>query len=155
MAAAMALVGLREPLVRRIPSMAVVFEAAGLPVNLAGLAFRGVRARVVADGNRKVLVTEGEIVNIRREENRVPPLALAVRGANGLSRYAWTTPSPKTTLAPGEAVTFRARLAAPPEEGVDVIVRFAHVASLPADPPVRADLRLAPGADIPNPGKMP
>lgn len=164
--AAMALIGLRTPLVRRVPAMAAVYEAVGLPVNLAGLALRDVRARIVRDGNRRVLVTEGEIVNIRREENHVPSLALAVRGANGLPRYSWTAPAPKTRLEPGEAVAFRARLAAPPEEGVAVVVRFVSPEPASMGLPGVGELRLASGADgpglraevavdIPNPGKMP
>lgn len=163
---ATALIGLRAPVVRRVPALAVVYEAVGLPVNLAGLALRDVRARIVRDGNRRVLVTEGQIVNIRREENRVPSLALAVRGPNERSSYAWTAPAPKTRLGPGEAVAFRARLAAPPEEGVAVVVRFVSSEPLATGLPGLADLRLASGADdpgtrpeasvdIPNPGKMP
>jgi hypothetical protein len=120
--------GLRASIVRAAPALAAVYEAVGLPVNLAGLALRGVRARIVRDGDRRVLVTEGEIVNIRRTENRVPTLTLSVRGANGLQRYAWSAPAPKTQLAPGETVTFRARLAAPPEEGEEVVVRFGRPA---------------------------
>jgi hypothetical protein len=119
---------LRTPIVRAAPVMAVAYEAVGLPVNLPGLALRDVRARIVRDGDRRVLVTEGEIVNIRRAENRVPALSLSVRGANGLQRYAWTAPAPKTRLEAGEAVTFRARLAAPPEDGAEVVVRFASSA---------------------------
>jgi hypothetical protein len=131
-AAATGAIGLRAPIVRALPTSAVVYEAAGLPVNLAGLALRDVRARILRDGDRRILVAEGEIVNLRRRENRAPPLALAVRGANGLQRYAWTAPAPKTTLEPGEAVAFRARLAAPPEDGVEVVVRFARLE--PASP---------------------
>jgi hypothetical protein len=125
-AVVIAVVGLRTPIVRAAPALSVVYEAVGLPVNLAGLALRGVRARIVRDGDRKVLVVDGEIVNIRRSENRVPALALGVRGANGLQRYAWSAPAPKTRLEPGEDVTFRARLAAPPEDGAEVVVRFAR-----------------------------
>jgi hypothetical protein len=90
-------------------------------------------ARLVRDGDRKILVTEGEIVNLRRRENRVSSIALAVRGANGLQRYAWTVPAPKTRLGPGEAVNFRARLATPPEDGAEVVVRFARLAKVESD----------------------
>lgn len=127
-AVAVGAIGLRAPIVRAAPAAAVVYEAFGLPVNLAGIALRDVRARIVRDGDRRVLVTDGEIVNIRRTENRVPTLTLSVRGANGLQRYAWSAPPPKTWLAPGEAVTFRARLAAPPDDGEEVVVRFGRPA---------------------------
>jgi hypothetical protein len=74
-----------------------------------------------------VLVTEGEIVNIRRERNNVPAVTLAVRGANGLDRYSWTAPTPKARLEAGEKIAFRARLASPPEDGAEVLVRFARL----------------------------
>lgn len=121
------LIALRERIVRILPPAASAYRALGMPVNLAGLELRDVRSRIVMDGARKVLVTEGEIVNIRREQNRVPPVTLAVRGENGLPRYTWTAPAPKSRLEPGEKIAFRARLAAPPEDGADVLVRFAKL----------------------------
>jgi hypothetical protein len=122
-----ALIGLRERIVRLAPTTAVAWRALGLPVNLAGLELRGVRARIEMDGARKFLITEGEIVNIRRDENRTTALTLAVRDSGGLQRYAWTAPAPKTRLAPGEVIAFRARLASPPEDGAEVVVRFARL----------------------------
>ncbi len=124
---AAALIAMGEKIVRILPPAAVGYRALGLPVNLAGLELRGVRSRIEMDGARKVLITEGEIANIRQDENRVPPLTLAVRDARGLQRYAWTAPSPKTRLQPGETIAFRARLASPPEDGADVLVRFARM----------------------------
>lgn len=126
---ATALIGMREKIVRNAPATALAYRALGLPVNLAGLELRGVRSRVEIDGGRKVLITEGEIVNIRRDENRTPPLTLTVRDSNGLQRYAWTAPAPKTRLQPGETIAFRARLASPPEDGAEVLVRFARLAA--------------------------
>lgn len=124
---ATALIAMREKIVRILPPTALGYRALGLPVNLAGLELRGVRSHIETEGARKVLITEGEITNIRRDQNRVPPLTLAVRDADGLQRYAWTAPTPKTRLEPGETIAFRARLASPPEDGADVLVRFAQL----------------------------
>lgn len=123
----MALIGLREKVVSISPPAAAIYAAFGLPVNLAGLELRGVHSRIVMEGERKVLAIEGEIVNLRREANQVPPVALTVRAENGLGKYAWTTRAPKSRLEPGETMAFRARLASPPEGGADVLVRFAGV----------------------------
>ena len=87
---AMALIGLREKIVRISPRAAAPYAAVGLPVNLDGLAFAGVRSRVEMEGTRRALVVEGEIVNLRRDANLLPPLALSVRGADGQDKYAWT-----------------------------------------------------------------
>lgn len=121
-----ALIAMRERIVRIFPPMATAYRLLGAPVNLAGLELRDLRARIVMEGARKVLVTEGEIVNVRRGPNRAPPLTLSVRGANGLDRYVWTAAAPKARLEPGEKIPFRARLASPPEDGTDVLVRFAQ-----------------------------
>jgi hypothetical protein len=122
---AMALIALREKIVRIAPLSATFYSGIGLPVNLAGLELRSLKSQIVIDGVRKVLTIEGEIVNLRREANRVPPMALTVRGENGLDKYAWTEPAPKARLEPGETIAFRARLASPPPDGANVLVRFA------------------------------
>lgn len=130
--AVMALIGLREKIVRLAPAAATIYSAAGLPVNLAGLELRSLKSQLVLDGARKVLTIEGEIVNLRREANRVPPVALTVRGENGQNKYAWTTPAPKSRLEAGETIAFRARLASPPTDGADVVVRFASTEPTPS-----------------------
>jgi hypothetical protein len=134
-----AVIGLRGSIVRVAPATAAVFRAAGVPVNPLGLEIRELHSRVVLDGGRKVLVTEGEIVNLRRDQNRVPALTLAVRGENGLDRYAWSIPAPKPQLGPGEKVAFRARLASPPEDGADVVARFAKAEEGKAEAAVKAN----------------
>jgi hypothetical protein len=123
--AVMALIGLREKIVRAAPFAAAVYSAIGLPVNLAGLELRSLKSQIFIEGYHRVLAIEGEIVNLRREANRVPLVALAVRDANGRDKYAWTTPAPKARLEAGETIAFRARLASPPPDGSDVLVRFA------------------------------
>jgi len=125
----MALIGMREKIVRAFPPLASAYSAVGLGVNLAGLELRDLHSRIVLDGPRKILTIEGEIVNVRREANAVPPVALTVRAEGGLARYAWTAPAPKARLEGGERIAFRARLASPPPDGADVLVRFAKVAS--------------------------
>jgi hypothetical protein len=122
---AMALIGLRDRIVRIAPLAAAPYAALGLPVNLDGLALSDVRSRVAMEGARKVLLVEGEIVNLRRDANFAPPLALSVRGADGLDKYAWTTRAPKARLEPGERIAFHARLVSPPENGAEVLVHFA------------------------------
>ncbi|KAF2991716.1 hypothetical protein OGR47_08600 [Methylocystis sp. MJC1] len=124
---ATAMIAMRERIVRIAPPLATTYRALGMPVNLAGLELRDVRSRIVMDGARRVLVTEGEIVNIRRDRNAVPAISLAVRGTNGLDRYRWTAPAPKSRLDAGEKIAFRARLASPPEDGAEVLVRFAKL----------------------------
>jgi len=121
----MGLIGLREKIVRLAPIAARAYAAIGLPINVAGLELQGVRSRIVMEGARKVLSVEGEILNLRRDANALPPLSVAVRGADGQDVYSWTTRAPKAKLERGEKIVFRARLASPPENGAEVLVRFA------------------------------
>lgn len=121
---AMAIVGARAQLVRLAPRSAALFEAAGLPVNLAGLTLERVSAKVVADGERRVLVVEGDIVNSSERDEIARPLAVSVRGDGNEPLYAWITRAPRQTVAAGERAAFVARLASPPSGGANVIVEF-------------------------------
>ncbi len=126
----MAALGERTAIVRHVPATSVLYAAIGLPVNTQGLALRGVRSALVAEGDKTVLTLQGEITNLRDEATSVPGLTMVVRGAGQAPLYTWTASSPKSKLAKGETVEFRSRLAAPPPQGQDVRVSFAD-ASLP------------------------
>jgi hypothetical protein len=54
----------------------------------------------------------------------VPRLRFALRNATGHEVYAWTAQPAKPTVGSGNGLPFRARLASPPPDGRDVIVRF-------------------------------
>jgi hypothetical protein len=47
-----------------------------------------------------------------------------LRGAEGQMLYTWSNDPPLPSLAAGDAVPFRARLAAPPADAREVLVRF-------------------------------
>lgn len=140
----------RAQVVRLLPETAALYAVIGLPVNLRGLEFERVRGELVREGNARLLVVEGEIVNPGETSLAVPPIALGVLGEGATPLYRWTTEPERATLAGGERVRFRARLVSPPQEGRQVLVRFAG----PQDAglaPARAgaeDARLS-GADMP------
>lgn len=116
----------RQSIVRALPQTARLYAAVGLPVNLRGLAFEGVRSSLVRDGDQSILVVEGEIRAVAKAGVDLPRLQLSLRGADGHEIYAWTADAPRAVLQPGEVTPFRARLVAPPSEGQDVMVRFAE-----------------------------
>ncbi len=123
-AAVLGLIGLRKEVVQLAPQTASLYRAIGLAVNLRGLAFEGVKTtREVSEGVT-VLVVEGAIVNVTSRTVEVPRLRFGVRNDAGLEIYAWTSVPARTILGPGEAVEFRSRLASPPAEARDVVVRF-------------------------------
>ena len=90
----------------------------------AGLTFADIRLIKDTHDGVPVLVVEGSIDSAARVPVEVPRLRFAVRNAAGAEVYAWTAQPPQPTLAPGENMAFRSRLAAPPKDAHDVVVRF-------------------------------
>lgn len=119
-----ALLNWRAAVVRFVPQTGSLFSAVGLPVNLRGLTLENVKTAVEAHEGVSVLVVEGTIANITRQPVEVPRLRFAVRNAAGYEVYAWTTLPGEAVLAPGDRAPFRSRLASPPADAQDIIVRF-------------------------------
>jgi predicted Zn finger-like uncharacterized protein len=118
------LVGWRDEFVRVMPQTASFYSMLGLNVNLRGMAFDGVGTTTEQNGGVPVLMVEGNIVNDSRKMEDVPRLKFAVRNASGQEVYSWTVAPPRPTLSPGEAIAFHSRLASPPVEAHDILVRF-------------------------------
>ena len=118
------LIACRKDVVRALPQTAAFYAAMGLSVNLRGLEFDGVTTATHQDEGVPVLVVEGNIVNDTYHTVAVPRLKFAVRNNAGAEIYSWTAVPPRTALPPGESAAFRARLASPPLEARDVLVRF-------------------------------
>ena len=115
----------RAQVVAFAPGAAHLYAAVGLPVPMAGLDFRLVKAEMVGAGAEAALVVQGELANMSVDQKAVPVIELTVRNPAGQPFYTWTTEAAQRTLAPSETASFRARLAAPPPEGTQVLVRFA------------------------------
>jgi predicted Zn finger-like uncharacterized protein len=118
------LVGWRSDFVRALPQTASFYAAMGLPVNLRGLAFEGVATAAEQHEGVPILVVEGNVVNDARKTVEVPRLKFIIRNAARQEIYSWTAVPSRAALTPGEAVAFRTRLASPPPEARDVLVRF-------------------------------
>ena len=118
------LVTWRTNIVRMAPQMASLYGAIGLPVNLRGLVFGDVRITKEARDGVPVLLVEGTIKSTSNQLVDVPRLRFGLRNQAGLEIYSWSAMPERSILAPGEAQAFRSRLASPPSEGHDVVVRF-------------------------------
>jgi len=114
----------RGDVVRVMPQTASLYAAIGLPVNLRGLAFSDVAMSKEMHDGVTVLVLQGAIANVSRQPLEVPRVRFALRNANGNEVYSWTTLPARPALAAGEAQPFQTRLASPPAEGRELIVRF-------------------------------
>lgn len=120
------LVGWRRDFVRAMPQTASFYAAIGMPVNLRGLSFDGVATRMEARDGVPILVVQGNIVNDTGGLMDVPRLKFIVRNAARQELYSWTAVPVQPELSPYQAEPFTARLASPPPESRDVLVRFLN-----------------------------
>jgi predicted Zn finger-like uncharacterized protein len=129
------LIAYRTEVVRLAPQTASLFAAIRLPVNLRGLVFADVVTETETHEGVTVLVVAGTIASTAPRPVEVPRLRFAVRNERGHEIYTWTAQAPRNVLAPAGAVAFRSRLASPPHEGRDVLVRFHNRRDLGAGIP--------------------
>lgn len=119
-----ALIGARNEVVRYVPQTASLFASIGLPVNLRHLKFDKVRITKEEQDGVSILIIQGTIVNTTSNPTEVPRLRFAARNATGQDVYTWTMQPTRSILGPGESMEFQSRLAAPPSNANDVMVRF-------------------------------
>ncbi|MBY0530892.1 MAG: zinc-ribbon domain-containing protein [Xanthobacteraceae bacterium] len=122
----------RQSIVRAAPELASLYAAVGLPVNLRGLEFQNIRTRQEIQDGIAVLAIEGEVENVANRAVELPRVRLAVLGENGIEIYSWTALLPRSILYPHERVPFKSRLASPPAQGKEIMVRFLTRADLTA-----------------------
>ena len=119
-----AVVGWRQTIVRTLPRTASFYALLGMPVNLRGLAFDDIVTTTEQHDGVPVLVVEGNIFNDARKTEGVPRLKFVGRNAARQEIYSWTTTPARNVLPPGEMVSFRTRLASPPPDAHDLVLRF-------------------------------
>jgi len=120
------IVGWRADFVRAMPQTASFYALLGLPVNLRGLDFDKLTTATEQHDGMPILVISGDIVNATNKSEDVPHLRFAVRNAARQEIYSWTAVPSRAVLPPGEAVAFHTRLASPPPDAHDVLVRFVN-----------------------------
>ena len=120
------LIGWRTDVVRALPQTASFYSLIGLPVNLRGLAFDSVATVTEQHEGVPILVVEGNVINTARRNEDVPRLKFILRNAAQHEIYSWTAVPVRASLSPGEGEGFRTRLASPPADARDVVVRFVN-----------------------------
>jgi len=119
-------VGWRSDIVRALPQTASFYALLRLPVNLRGLTFEDVATTMEQREGVPILVVEGNVFNGARKTEDVPRLKFVVRNAARQEIYSWTAVPARASLPQGEAVAFRTRLASPPPDAHDLILRFVN-----------------------------
>jgi hypothetical protein len=113
-------------IVRALPQTASFYSTLRLPVNLRNLTFDEVITSTEQHEGVPILVVEGNVVNTTRKAEDVPRLKFVVRNAARQEIYAWTAVPARASLAAGETLGFRTRLASPPATAHDLVVRFVN-----------------------------
>jgi predicted Zn finger-like uncharacterized protein len=117
-------IGARNELVRMLPQTASFFAAIGLPVNLRQLSFENVKISKETQDGVSVLIVQGTIVSTASKPITVPRLRFAARDGAGQEIYTWTALPTRSILGPDERLESRSRLASPPADARNVLVRF-------------------------------
>ena len=120
------LIGWRSDVVHAMPQTASFYSLLRMPVNLRNLTFNDVTTSMEQHEGVPILVVEGNIFNAARKPEDVPRLKFVVRNAARQEIYSWTAVPSRASLPPGEAVGFRIRLASPPADAHDLVLRFVN-----------------------------
>lgn len=123
-ALAVALVVWRTDVVRLMPQTASFFQSVGLGVNLRNLNFEGIKVSTEMVNGNRVFIIEGEITASTRKPIELPRLRFVLQDERGADIYAWNSVLEQSVLKPGERVAFKSRLASPPPEARNIVVRF-------------------------------
>ena len=126
LALAMGLIASRDAVARVWPGAGRLYAEIGMPVGGQSLAIRELHTALARVNGEVFLSVEGVIFNRRQQETAVPPIRLAIRDAAGNELYTWQVAPPRHALQGGDSLPFRARLAAPPADGRDVVAHFAN-----------------------------
>jgi hypothetical protein len=125
--AAALLIANRNAIAAQWSPSAIIFASLGAPVNQRGLEITNLRSVLIEEDGQRILTVEGDIKNVGSARLKVPELDMHVRGSMARTLYTWKSPSPRSDLSKGEIMTFRTRLAAPPDGAIAVQVRFSSI----------------------------
>ncbi|MFM8606626.1 MAG: hypothetical protein ACKOBC_01530 [Hyphomicrobiales bacterium] len=94
------------------------------------LVLQNIKTRFDGEGADRALIIEGMILSDASTPHNLPSLSFEIRstvedGSVGQSIFQWMIPPPAPTIDRGNPVPFRARLASPPREGKDIVIRLA------------------------------
>jgi predicted Zn finger-like uncharacterized protein len=114
----------RTDVVRLLPQTAALYRLVSINVSLRNLTIEDVRVSTETVNGAPVTVIEGAVASTSFKPVEIPRLRFVVRDASGTQVYAWNTVLDQTVVNPGEKVAFKSRLASPPPNAYDLIVRF-------------------------------
>ncbi len=115
---------LRTDLVREFPSLAGLYAAVGLPVNVVGLEFEASTTMTSFRGGKPVMLITSRIRSVANQVVPVPPVLVSLLDGAGTTVYEWTVTPKAAEMAPGDILEFSTEVSAPPEGAVTVRLSF-------------------------------
>ena len=114
----------RVSIVKAIPSMAGVYAALGMNVNVRGLTFTNVQQKWVIEDNRLLLKVRGEVTNLTNRYKTLPPMVFGAVGPGKKEIFRWVMRVRKKPLLPGEKAPFTAMVPLPPKQARHLYISF-------------------------------
>ncbi|HEX4299018.1 MAG TPA: MJ0042-type zinc finger domain-containing protein [Devosia sp.] len=129
---------LRVDLVTWFPSLAGVYAAIGLPVNIVGLDFEDSKTLMTYRGGKSVMQITARIRSIAASPVAVPPVLVTLLDPKGGVVYEWTVAPQASELDPGEILDFSTELSSPPDGAASVRLSFTTGGASAATTPAKA-----------------
>jgi predicted Zn finger-like uncharacterized protein len=120
---------LRTDLVTWFPSLAGLYAAIGLPVNVVGLEFQDSKTINTLREGKMVMQVSARIHAVASRPVAVPPVLVTLLNDKGGTVYEWTATPSVREMEPGELIDFSTEVNAPPAGAVAVRLSFTTKAS--------------------------
>ncbi|MGV8954327.1 MAG: zinc-ribbon domain-containing protein [Cypionkella sp.] len=114
----------REQMVDQFPSMAGVYAALGMPVNVVGLEFEKLNTLHTLRDGKDVLIVSADIVGINKAPVVLPAVVVTLLDEHGKGLYEWSVTPEARDLMAGERVGFETQLQMPPVSAARVRLSF-------------------------------
>ena len=115
---------LRNTITYLIPAAEPIYKLAGIQINLVGFDFSDVHVAREYDSGLPVLTVKGNVVNVSDKPMPVPRVRFGLRDGAQQEIYHWTVAVSDEPLVPGAQARFSTKLAAPPKEAREILLRF-------------------------------
>jgi predicted Zn finger-like uncharacterized protein len=115
----------RNEIVEAFPASAAIYQKLHLPVALDhGLQFEQITSTRLQEGGIAVLVVEGAIVNVTRQDREVPPIRITLLDNRGRELQEELFEAKEQHLEPGAKTSFSGRVVNPAERARNFSVSF-------------------------------
>ena len=116
----------RDLVIAELPQMARIYEMAGFaaPLPGEGLTLENVNSLRRLEDNNRMLIIEGEVLNVTQETITLPLLRASLYDGQGTELLFWNFTADAAALAPGESVHFETSTENPPSDGANLAISF-------------------------------